>query len=175
LQGSILGRVLREIVLSGDRLDRLQSAALVRSLRCTAHGVSGCTPPCHPPARIRGRLRIHFPFLKGKRDCDFSHVSFRACRNTVLLECGFPLTKTTPGAPKCCFTSTPRGPALVSDVPGGNFFHEKLCWCARVRHGGARWRLKSPKGGLRTAQVPKWSLKAHFQEARGTHFGENSR
>ena len=43
----------------------------------------------------------------------------RACRNAVLLDCGFPHTKTTPGEPKCNFTSPPEG---LLPLPPSNFW-----------------------------------------------------
>ena len=66
---------------AGGRGEALKSAALVRPLRCTAHGVSGSTPACLPPVRIRVRLRVTPPFQKA----NVTLVTFaRACRNAVL-------------------------------------------------------------------------------------------
>ncbi len=75
---------------------------------CTAHGVSGSTlrvvPSCTDACTT---LRVHFSSLKLQY---VTLVTFaRACRKAVLPECGFPHTKTTPGEPKCCFTSPPQG------------------------------------------------------------------
>jgi hypothetical protein len=77
----------------------------------------------------------------------------RACRNAVLLECGFPHTKSTSGAPKCSFTSPPQPlppwpPTSVWRCPGGRFFMKNRV-AAHVRvtaaHTRARSRTKSPR------------------------------
>jgi len=58
---------------------------------------------------------------------------------------------------------------------GGSLSHKKSCWCARMRHSGARWRPKSPKGGLQTPKVAKVEPESSLLGGPGHLFGENSR
>jgi len=86
---------------AGSRSEALKSAALVRPLRCTAHGVSGYTVRV---SLLYGSVYAS-AFTSPFRKANVTLVTFaRACRNAVLLDCGFPHTKTTPGRLKCCFT-----------------------------------------------------------------------